>query len=904
VRTTSTARRAVLVVAAGTGLVLAVPAGAVPGFELTRLAGDNRFETAGVIARDSFPDADTVLLANGQSDDPSTPEDEERFADALAANYLAGDLAAPVLLTTQTVLPVDTEQALEDIAPTRIVIVGGPVAVSTAQEQALEADGYQVDRVSGRNRYETATAIARQLGAAEVGEVDGLRTAVVASGLDFPDALVTGPLAYAGRLPLLTTDPSVLVAPTRDLLEDFDVEQVLIPGGTRAVSQAVQDEIEDELGIPVRRFDGTVRTDTARLVAEYALNELGFSDEHVDLALGLRFPDALAGGPHAGAERAPILLTTNVDLLGAEARRYLEDHDDTLVEGHVFGGRAAVTDRVLAEAEQAGQGEAQPTTSPTPSATPTATMTPSPSSSPTTPGQCPGSPSPSASPSATPTATTSPTPPPSSDTPTAVTSRPELTTVELASGPSLQTGGNADARDDFCSISVRYVFDEPVIGRAPNAARFHLVGFDPGVRFTGRSALLEAGGTSVVVTFGRADDLTTTASERQDVGAPQLAENSLAVVDADAVASNPASAGDSGNPVADVPFGTSRSVPTFPAGITVAPDLVDVELGTTTAASTVVRYLFDEPVVRVASVTGFHVVTQSGRDVTCTSPTASGSQVSAICATGTADPVVRGFVASGSVSDATDGGNVNVLTAETVGSGVSEAPDLVRAEFRPGTAANNDDQVLFVFDEPVFVGDPVAFVVYQQDGDEVASTSASRQADATQVLATFPDEVPLIGARVPALPNAVGASVRDGAVIEAGGLNRRSQEDEVAVLNAARTGVTAGQTGGPDLVVVRVDTGAGTATFTFDEELDPTEITANRFVVTLPTGARRTCTQASPTDADGAPSDAPDSVTCTLFGTMPPLPLDGGVLGTADDGAVLAADNGQGNPEGGEGTSA
>ena len=869
---------------AGAALTLAGPAGAVPGFQFERLEGADRYATAAAIARDTFPTSDVVLLANGQSDDPRTSANESHFPDALAGSYLAGFRGAPTLLTTEDTLPDVTSRAITDLGAETVVIIGGPAAVGSGQEQQLRSRGLQVQRVSGPNRYSTAAAVARNPGASNVGTVNGRRTAVVASGVQFPDALVMGPLSYASRLPLTITDPQRLSPETRSVLDELDIQQVLIPGGESAVSRDVQREIEG-LGITVTRFAGAGRTETAALVAEYALANLNFTDAHVNLALGLRFPDALSGGPHAGRDRAPILLTAGVDTLGAASRGYLEDHSDTLEDGHIFGGPAAVSSRVETEAEQAAQGDGT-TASPSPS--PTGTGAPTTSCDGTT-----ASPSPSDSPTATMNPSPTVSPAPGSETPTTVTSRPELVSVELALAPSLQTNGTTDTRDDFCATSVRFTFDEEVIGRQPVAERFVLVGFEPTARFTGRTAVIEASGTSVVVSFGRGDNLTTTANERQDVGTAQLADISLAVVDLDAVADN----AQQGNPIGDRPFGQSRSVPTFPAGITAAPDLVDATLGTVTTTTTTVRFEFDETVASINRSTGFHVVTGSNTDNTCGSPVISGTSVTATCASTATDPIVRAYVESDTVSDASSGGNLNVLHAEGVDdSDTTIAPDLVAAEFIPGGSANDDDRVLFTFDEDVFIGDNTRFVVYQQDTDEIRSVSAVRQSNPTQVLATFPDAVSLLGDRTPALTNAVGASVLEGAVIEAGGVNRPNQEDEIGVLNAARNTVIAGTTQGPDLTSVSINATQNTATFTFDEALSARETVFTRLSLFRPDGTRLVCQL-------GTVSSSAGTVTCTAFtsGNTPAEP-DAAVVGTADDAAVRDS-GGTPNPEGAAGVS-
>ena len=339
-----------------TALVVASagPAGATPLFSVVPLYGADRYETAAAIADSGFAYGRVVLLANGQSDEPGTPGNEEHFPDALAGAYLAGANTAPILLTTQSVLPAATEQELQDRDLDRVIIIGGAGAVSAEQEQHLRDAGYPVERVHGATRYATAAAVARSQGEAYVGKLAGRRTAIVASGVGFADALVMGPLSYASKFPITLTDPQRLSSETRSVLGELRIEHVLIPGGHEAVSEAVQGEIEAR-GITVRRLAGASRTETAAVTAEFALAELGFSQTTVDLALGRRFPDALAAAPLSGRNRTPLLLTADVDELGAAARGYLIAHSDTLDSSYAFGGPAAIAESVRQEAEDAGR---------------------------------------------------------------------------------------------------------------------------------------------------------------------------------------------------------------------------------------------------------------------------------------------------------------------------------------------------------------------------------------------------------------------------------------------------------------------------------------------------------------------------------------------------------------------
>ncbi|CAN5328982.1 hypothetical protein BH23ACT9_BH23ACT9_08070 [soil metagenome] len=103
--------------------------------DVDRLAGPNRFATAAAIAGSEITAADTVYVATGGD-----------FADALTAGAVAGNDPAPVLLVTSDAIPEETSAALANIGPSRIIVMGGTVAVSGDVEAALagfvqESDG-------------------------------------------------------------------------------------------------------------------------------------------------------------------------------------------------------------------------------------------------------------------------------------------------------------------------------------------------------------------------------------------------------------------------------------------------------------------------------------------------------------------------------------------------------------------------------------------------------------------------------------------------------------------------------------------------------------------------------------------------------------------------------------------
>jgi putative cell wall-binding protein len=308
-------------------------------FEASRLAGEDRYGTAADIATHSFGRADTVLLASGE---------DGHFVDALAGNYLAGNKYAPVLLTKQDTTPKVTLEALKTLGADKVIILGGSAAVSSAQGEKLSGMGYTVNRIGGDNRYETAKRLSLAAGVDYVAD----KTAIVASGENWPDALVGGSLAFHSRYPVELTRTSELSSPTRASLEELGIDKVIILGGPAAVSTRVENQL-NAMDITVTRLAGQNRSETAVKVADYALDNLGFTTTNVNLARGDVGADALAGGPNAGVEASPILLTANPGKIGNATQGYLEKHGGDLTDAHVYGGPAAVSPAVVQQMKKA-----------------------------------------------------------------------------------------------------------------------------------------------------------------------------------------------------------------------------------------------------------------------------------------------------------------------------------------------------------------------------------------------------------------------------------------------------------------------------------------------------------------------------------------------------------------------
>jgi putative cell wall-binding protein/uncharacterized protein (DUF2141 family) len=345
-RKMAVAAAATVATTAGLLPLAAGSAGAAASFDLTRFAGADRYDTAAKIATGTFTTVDTVVIATG-----------ENFPDALAGNYIAGQTNSPILLTQKNSVPAATQAAIATLKPTKAVVLGGTDAIAAGGVPT----GVTVTRYAGADRY--ATAVAAANAGTAVGSVDGLRTAIVASGENFPDALSAGPAAWANDLPLLLTPKSSLDAGTKNFLASKNIQKVILMGGTAAVEESVATAIKATNAttpLVVDRIAGADRTETARLFAEYALSKLGFSATGINVARGDLYPDALSGGPHAGNEKQPILLTVSPTTASNSndtgVIKYATDHKASLTGGHIFGGVNAVSSAVEAAIEAAGGG--------------------------------------------------------------------------------------------------------------------------------------------------------------------------------------------------------------------------------------------------------------------------------------------------------------------------------------------------------------------------------------------------------------------------------------------------------------------------------------------------------------------------------------------------------------------
>ena len=313
---------------------------------VTRYGGADRYATSLQVAEALAARADgsfsTVVMVSGRE-----------WTDAVVAAPLAGSMGVPVLATPSDHLRPDAAAFLLRVGASKVVIVGtdsdmagvGPAVVS-----ALKQMGISTRRITRADQYSTGVAVADALGTpGDMGEFG--RTAIVANGEVFADALVAGAFAARGPHPVLLTPPDRLHPGVADYLTRAQIEHVVLMGGKVALHQGVANVIRS-MDVRVTRLSGATRYDTAVAAAGLIAGKYGdgcFTTRRFGMARA-RVPfDSFSAAPLLGRLCAPLLLadphaiprTTAATLnraLGLPATGPTNS-----IDLYVFGGSAAVS---------------------------------------------------------------------------------------------------------------------------------------------------------------------------------------------------------------------------------------------------------------------------------------------------------------------------------------------------------------------------------------------------------------------------------------------------------------------------------------------------------------------------------------------------------------------------------
>ena len=291
---------------------------------IVRLSGETRFDTMqSVVYEGNFSKGGVVIVASG-----------ENYPDALAASGLAGTMDAPIVLTESARLSEQAKECILSLQPSRIIIVGGPAAISEVVEKSLESYCISVDRVYGDTRVDTSLALYKQ------GSGWGT-TAIIATANNFADALSISSYAYSQNAPIFLVGDSGLTTGQIKEFQSGSFNRIVLLGGEKAVSESVKTQVSSIIGnnVNIIRLSGETRFETSEKIAKWSM-ENGMSMEGVIFATGMNFPDALAAGSLAGKVNAVTLLVENEC---SSTITYAGQYKNKVKKAYIIGGTNAIT---------------------------------------------------------------------------------------------------------------------------------------------------------------------------------------------------------------------------------------------------------------------------------------------------------------------------------------------------------------------------------------------------------------------------------------------------------------------------------------------------------------------------------------------------------------------------------
>ena len=209
-----------------------------PAYTTGGRIGDNISGNAALsveVARRGWTSATNVILTR-----------DDILVDAMTAVPLSKKFNAPILMTPSSGLDSSVLQKIQQLQAKNVYIVGGVVAVTPAVEETLTDNGFNVIRLAGYDRYETAVKIAQLVGSKG--------TVYLVNGYGEPDALAVSAFAAKQGNPILLTERDWIPDVTQAQLQALAPTNVTIIGGTAVVSNNIESQLKAQYA--VQRWGG------------------------------------------------------------------------------------------------------------------------------------------------------------------------------------------------------------------------------------------------------------------------------------------------------------------------------------------------------------------------------------------------------------------------------------------------------------------------------------------------------------------------------------------------------------------------------------------------------------------------------------------------------------------------
>lgn len=292
---------------------------ALSSVNIRRYSGANRYTTAVEISKSKFKNSDNVVLVNGSSEN-----------EILSAASLAGQLNAPILLTTANSLDNNTKAEIDRLNAEGIYIIGNSNNISRSIENNFRKDGKIVSRLTGNDIYGTAITVAKASD-----NMKSSDTVILSSASSVVDSLSAAALSASKKYPILYTDKDTVPASTLKYISTSQYKNVIVVGGPSTITNNVVKSLEGKK-LSVTRVSGSNRFTTSTTLA----NKYFGKAETVNIASGMAYVDALSGAAVAGLNNSPVVLATG-DNVTSELNSYFSSNGTENI--NIFGGKSSIS---------------------------------------------------------------------------------------------------------------------------------------------------------------------------------------------------------------------------------------------------------------------------------------------------------------------------------------------------------------------------------------------------------------------------------------------------------------------------------------------------------------------------------------------------------------------------------
>ncbi len=176
-------------------------------------------------------------------------------------------------------------------------------------------------RFSGRDRVKTSIEVSKK------SFVDS-NYVILASGANYPDALVSSSLSKMLDCPIILTDKDKLRDDVQAELQRLNAKNIILVGGKSSISDKVKSDL---YAYNVERIAGHSRYETSALVYE-KLIKLGLKTNDVVVTSGEIFADALSAGSISCKNSTPILLVEKNKIPDC-IKKHLKNNNAIIVGG-------------------------------------------------------------------------------------------------------------------------------------------------------------------------------------------------------------------------------------------------------------------------------------------------------------------------------------------------------------------------------------------------------------------------------------------------------------------------------------------------------------------------------------------------------------------------------------------